>query len=154
MPSQTTAEFSLNFSCYEGISYSNEICFLLELNLYLEDIKGILPSKDDIDGSTDAIIRLQEAYKLDARSLVALCSGYGVNATLLTLDEIYQLGRNAFLKNKLRITREWMMLALEKVGNETSIYSLSNRLFNSSEINYNIDIRDHLAYVNFQVRIS
>ena len=112
-----------------------------------------LPSREDIDGAANAIIRLQQTYKMNTTSFIQLNAQHAGQPLNLALDEIYHIGRIAFSKEKMVLTKQWMLLALEKFTNHTQESGVRNHLLRRN-VDYYVDIRDHLAYANFKVRFS
>ena len=109
-----------------------------------------MPSKEDVEGAARAIIRLQQTYELDVAAFIETNVLHAGRPIKLALDEIYHIGRTSFLLEKMSLTKQWMLLALEKYSNRTEESEM--RTFNpKSDVNYAIDIRDHLAYANFKV---
>jgi len=113
---------------------------------YIEEIRNSLPSSEDVTGAATAILRLQQTYKMDARSFIELNSIHSGRPIDLSLEEVYHIGRIAFTEGKVALTKQWMLLALEKSENETQQSDVGRDF-----PNYYVDIRDHLAYANFKL---
>ena len=83
---------------------------------------------------------------MDTRSFIELNSIHSKRPIDLSLEEVYHIGRIAFKEGKVALTKQWMLLALEKSENETQQSDVGRDF-----PNYYVDIRDHLAYANFKV---
>lgn len=124
-----------------------------EVKAYVEKIRKYLPTREDVEGAARAVVRLQQTYNLDAASMINLHKRHATDNEGITLDEVYHIGRTAFSWGKMAITRQWMLLALEKYTNGTQESGIRS-YYPPHGIDYKIDIRDHLAYANFKVRFS
>ena len=120
------------------------------LKEYIQEVRKYLPSKEDVEGAANAVVRLQQTYKLDAKSFIELNAKHAGLPVDLALDEAYHIGRTAFSWEKMIITKQWMSIALEKHSKGTPNSGVSN-YYPNSEINYEIDARDHMAFANFKV---
>ena len=81
---------------------------------------------------------------MDTTSFIELNSVHSGRPIDLSLEEVYHIGRIAFTEGKVVLTKQWMLLALEKFENGT-------QELDEGRPNYYVDIRDHLAYANFKV---
>ena len=89
---------------------------------------------------------------MDATTFIGFNSRHASRPISLDLDEIYHIGRQAFAEGKTALTKQWMLLALEKFTNETREQRVRTRYLRRN-IDYYIDIRDHLAYADFKVSL-
>ena len=125
--------------------------FFIDLKTYLKTIQKSVPTAEDVDGASNAILRLQETYKLDAKSFIRLASLHSMVLLPMTLDEVYKIGRTAYSRSKMQLTKDWMRLALDML--ESGVVGYIDEKENGG-VNYQIDIRDHLAYANFRVSLE
>ncbi|XP_076818288.1 prolyl 4-hydroxylase subunit alpha-1-like [Clavelina lepadiformis] len=91
------------------------------------------PNEDDVKGSAQAIIRLQETYRLKTHDLVqGIIKGIQANQSL-TADDCYDIGRTAYLEQDFYHCALWM-----------------NEVSNMPENGYiritRFDVLDHLSY--------
>eukprot|EP00794_Sanderia_malayensis_P012292 gene12292-13557_t len=127
-----------------------------ELLDYVATISKRLPRQEDLDGASIAILRLQDIYNLDPMSFIKMTSRYGGmhdEHPRMHLDDLFYLGRQAYLSNNMALTAQWMRLALRSLNGQTTKataneYSLGR---SSKSVNYEIDIRDHLVYAEYRV---
>nr|CAB3264618.1 prolyl 4-hydroxylase subunit alpha-1-like [Phallusia mammillata] len=111
-------------------------------NLVMEDVTDVFltnlsikrahfPNADDVKGSAEAIMRLQDTYKLDTHDLAeGIVKGSKASQTLTAVD-CFDIGRTAYLEKDFYHCVLWMNEALLK----DDLKSLSK-----------FDVLDHLAY--------
>uniref|UniRef100_H2ZM23 Uncharacterized protein n=1 Tax=Ciona savignyi TaxID=51511 RepID=H2ZM23_CIOSA len=94
------------------------------------------PSEEDVKGTAEAIMRLQDTYRLDTHDVArGIIKGMKSNQSL-TADDCFDIGRTAYLERDFYHCRLWMNEALQHVENGLS-YS-------------KFDVLDHLSYCTAQ----
>ena len=98
------------------------------------DRNGGLPGAKDLDGSADALIRLQDTYLLNTKDF-ASGNVLGSKATTsLSTENCFHIGRQAYIKEDFYHTILWMREAYRKFYEDND---------QSHDI---VDIMDHLSY--------
>ncbi len=115
---------------------------------HLSSIRERFPTEEDLEGAAIGILRLQETYNLDSDSFMKMTSQHGHSHPRMHLDDLFYLGRTAYLNNKMLLTSQWMKLALQSSDSEDGGYLLGK---SSQSIDYDIDIRDHLVFAEYRV---
>lgn len=91
------------------------------------------PTNDDVVGTAEALMRLQDTYKLDTHLLAAGdVKGRKANESL-TAEDCYQIGRTAYLNEDFYHCKLWMKEVM--VRNKKTYQSFSS-----------FDVLDHLSF--------
>lgn len=104
-----------------------------ELSNKIEEMRQLLPSYEDLTGSVNALLRLQDTYKLDTTELARGNVG-GVSSSELTAWDCFELGRLAYNDEDYYHTIMWMEEALDKVrefedeGDDVNVVSILDYL--------------------------
>ena len=115
----------------------------------MQNTRSRLSTREDVDGAAMAILRLQETYKINTESFLRMMLQDGRLNQSLHLDDLFYIGRRAYLNNKMALTSQWMKAALRfDIANRDEVYSLGR---SGDGINYEVDIRDHLVYSEYRV---
>lgn len=108
--------------------------FLSKLN----EESSLFPTKEDLTGVTDALLRLQDTYALPASKITSGDLHPGLeNTAVMSVEDCFEIGRLAYLKNDFYHTVLWMREALRMI--EAKQQSVDMRA----------EILDHLAFANF-----
>ncbi|XP_065912697.1 prolyl 4-hydroxylase subunit alpha-1-like isoform X1 [Dysidea avara] len=125
---------------YNGWKKLNEIVYQdnsidLMANISLNDYQ--MPKEEDYKGSFTALRRLQDTYRLKP---VEINSGQlgGLN---MTARDCYNAGRENFLANEWKHTRQWMQESLKKSIEDEE---------QAKDVDI-VDIYDHLSYSEYKL---
>ena len=118
---------------------SNFSPHMKELYDNLVTANGGLPSKKDLDGSADAIMRLQDTYLLSTKDIAA-GDVLGAQASVkLDVADCYHIGRTAYFKQDYYHTVLWMREAYRQI--------IENNLeLDETQKSYEFTVLDHLSY--------
>ena len=90
------------------------------------------------------MLRLQDTYQLKASDLVkGYIPGVRLTASKMTLNDIFEVGRVAYVNKDMFYTMAWMNEALKKYMKQEDKEGVSK-----------FDIMDHLSFAEFQVRTA
>lgn len=103
--------------------------------------KEALSSKEDYEGAITALLRLQDTYQIQPSSFTEGKLTDAVPSPKMTVGEIYDIGRHAYLNGDMFYTRSWM---------EESLRQYIKQQDDLEGVNL-FDIYDHLAYSNYKV---
>ena len=153
----------------EGMSIGTCFMFLYDSSLlfialqeHLENHTSNIPTENDVRGAAEAVLRLQDTYLINARSFTERTSMSLNNAFTLCLEDIYEIGRTAYKLGNMQQTKEWMELALKKLKQNDTRTALTDTYggqesdsdgSRTHKINYEVDIRDHLAFTSYKVSL-
>lgn len=112
------------------------------------------PSSEDLSGAAEALLRLQDTYKLDTSLLAdgvipirdkrGLKSSEYLNPSItsmsLTGNDCYELGRQAYSNEDFHHTILWMREALNRIDNEQM-----------NQLQTRVDILEHLAFSSYKL---
>ncbi|XP_017489729.1 PREDICTED: prolyl 4-hydroxylase subunit alpha-1-like, partial [Rhagoletis zephyria] len=115
------------------------------------------PSSDDLTGAAEALLRLQDTYKLDTSLLAdgvipirdvrgmkpADYLKPGFTSMSLTANDCFELGRQAYSNEDYHHTKLWMREALSRLENEESDSSTQDKM--------RINILEHLAFSTYKL---
>ncbi|CAG2198607.1 P4HA [Mytilus edulis] len=103
-------------------------CFVLKLdfvsittefNTQLDRLRIQLPDEEDLTGSVQAILRLQDMYDIPAKEIAEGSIG-GLNTGELNADACFELGRIAYEDGDYYHGFHWMAIAKERLDKETN----------------------------------
>ena len=103
--------------------------------------KEAFPGKEDFEGAITALLRLQDTYQLQPSSFALGKLPGSVQSPKMTVGEVYDVGRHAYLNSDMFYTKTWMEEALKQYNKQNE--SEDVRLF---------DMYDHLAFSEYKVR--
>lgn len=103
--------------------------------------KEAFPAKEDFDGAVTALLRLQDTYQLQPSSFAHGMLPGSVRSPKMTVGEVYDVGRHAYLNSDMFYTKTWMEEALNQYNKQNDTEDV--RLF---------DVYDHLAFSEYKVR--
>jgi len=103
--------------------------------------KEAFPGKEDFDGAITALLRLQDTYQLQPSAFALGKLPGSVQSPKMTVGEVYDVGRQAYLNSDMFYTKTWMEEALKQYNKQNE--SEDVRLF---------DVYDHLAFSEYKVR--
>lgn len=103
--------------------------------------KDALPVKEDFDGAITALLRLQDTYQLQPSSFSRQKLPGSVPSPKMSVGEVYDVGRHAYLNGDMFYTKTWMEEALNQY----------NKQDNPEDVNL-FDIYDHLSFSEYKVR--
>ena len=103
--------------------------------------KEAFPGKEDFDGAITALLRLQDTYQLQPSSFALGKLPGSVQSPKMSVGEVYDVGRQAYLNSDMFYTKTWMEEALKQYNKQND--SEDVRLF---------DVYDHLAFSEYKVR--
>lgn len=103
--------------------------------------KEAFPGKEDFDGAITALLRLQDTYQLHPSSFALGKLPGSVQSPKMTVGEVYDVGRHAYLNSDMFYTKTWMEEALKQYSKQNETEDV--RLF---------DVYDHLAFSEYKVR--
>ena len=104
--------------------------------------KDALPVKEDFDGAITALLRLQDTYQLQPSSFTQAKLPGAIKSPKMTVGEVYDVGRHAYLNNDMFYTKTWMEEALKQYNIQDDPEDVS--LF---------DVYDHLSFSEYKVII-
>ncbi|KAL4240088.1 Prolyl 4-hydroxylase subunit alpha-1 [Mactra antiquata] len=105
-----------------------------ELSSKIDEMRQFLPTYEDLSGSVNALLRLQDTYKLDTAELASGNVG-GVSSNELSAWDCFELGRLAYNNEDFYHTIMWMDEALSKLNKGTTDTGVKRA-----------DILDYLAF--------
>lgn len=109
----------------------------------LDNYRQYFPGQDDLEGSMDAIKRLQEVYDLSPMDFTG--GQYGIRTALgsiLTAMDAYNFGRGAYVSNDMENTQQWMEESLRLMDTEPD---------NQKDVPNRFSVLDHLAWSSHQL---
>ena len=91
------------------------------------DIRSSFPSAEDLSGAADALIRLQDTYRIDTSSIAKgnITAGRSPNTKVLSTQlelsagDCFELGKHAYSAGDHYHTVLWMREALDRLSEET-----------------------------------
>lgn len=101
--------------------------------------KEAFPGKEDFDGAITALLRLQDTYQLQPSSFALGKLPGSVQSPKMTVGEVYDVGRHAYLNSDMFYTKTWMEEALKQYNKQ-----------NDSEDVHLFDVYDHLAFSEYK----
>lgn len=101
--------------------------------------KEAFPGKEDFDGAITALLRLQDTYQLQPSSFALGKLPGSVQSPKMSVGEVYDVGRHAYLNSDMFYTKTWMEEALKQYNKQND--SEDVRLF---------DVYDHLAFSEYK----
>lgn len=100
------------------------------------------PSAENLAGAVDALLRLQDTYRLEtsslAKGLFATAHSTTVIHEELTASDCFELGRRSYVNNDFYHTILWMREALDRCEEEGESESMK------------IEILDYLAFAHYK----
>ncbi|CAC5425469.1 P4HA [Mytilus coruscus] len=88
-----------------------------EFNTELDRLRKKLPDEEDLTGSVQAILRLQDMYDIPAKEIAEGSIG-GLNTGELSADACFELGRIAYEDGDYYHGFHWMAMAKERLEKE------------------------------------
>lgn len=105
--------------------------------------KEAFSDKEDYDGAIAALLRLQDTYQLQPSTFTEGKLPGRVPSPQMTLSEVYDVGRHAYVNSDMFYTKSWMEETLKVYNKQEDHEDVS--LF---------DIYDHLSFSEYKVRFS
>lgn len=109
----------------------------------LDNYRKYFPGQEDLEGSMDAIKRLQDVYELKPFDFTG--GQFGIHTALgsfLTAMDAYNFGRGAYVSEDMENTQQWMQESLRLLDMEAD---------NPKEKPSRFSILDHLAWSSYQL---
>lgn len=103
--------------------------------------KEAFSDKEDYDGAIAALLRLQDTYQLQPSTFTEGKLSGTVPSPQMTLSEVYDVGRHAYVNSDMFYTKSWMEETLKFYNKQEDHEDVS--LF---------DIYDHLSFSEYKVR--
>ena len=103
--------------------------------------KEAFPGKEDYDGAIAALLRLQDTYQLQPSAFTQGKLSSLVSSPKMTVSEVYDIGRHAYINSDMFYTKSWMEETL----------TLYNKQDNHKDVGL-FDIYDHLSFSEYKVR--
>ncbi|XP_078383611.1 prolyl 4-hydroxylase subunit alpha-1-like isoform X2 [Oculina patagonica] len=101
--------------------------------------KEAFPVKEDFEGAITAVLRLQDTYQLQPSSFTQGKLPGSVKSPKMTVGEVYDVGRHAYLNSDMFYTKTWMEEALKQFNEQDDHEDV--RLF---------DLYDHLSFSEYK----
>lgn len=97
----------------DQVNYTNWDLWTLEFNRVVNNLSIKLPTKYDLDGAVEAILRLQETYNLPTNDTAkGLIHGVLARKPMSAMD-CYRVGRAAFDGRQDSYASQWLEKSLE-----------------------------------------
>ncbi|XP_068735828.1 prolyl 4-hydroxylase subunit alpha-1-like isoform X1 [Montipora capricornis] len=101
--------------------------------------KEAFPGKEDYDGAIAALLRLQDTYQLQPSAFTQGKLSSLVSSPKMTVSEVYDIGRHAYINSDMFYTKSWMEETL----------TLHNKQDNHKDVGL-FDIYDHLSFSEYK----
>ena len=124
----------------KDLSFSTLLCLAAVLDA-MSKHKDAFPVKEDFDGAITALLRLQDTYQLQPSSFSQQKLPGSVPSPKMSVGEVYDVGRHAYLNGDMFYTKTWMEEALNQY----------NKQDNPEDVLL-FDIYDHLSFSEYKVR--
>ncbi|XP_059046367.1 prolyl 4-hydroxylase subunit alpha-2-like isoform X2 [Achroia grisella] len=112
--------------------------YIKNVTINYDDVK--YPSQEDLSGAAQALIRLQDTYRLDVRELSEGLLNGVIYSTPMTASDCYELGRSLYNDKDYKNALTWMMETLRKYKEENEPY-----LFDE------VDILEYISFSHYMI---